>query len=195
MATMKKKAKESANGGRDATALLQEDHAEARKLLSALVESTERATHTRESTLAKVAPALWVHMQIEEEIFYPAFARLSKNADDEVAVYEAHAEHQGAKAALAKLERADVATPRFRALAKVVNDLIEHHASEEENEMFPRARELLGEERLMDLGAQLSARKEELMASGEFRRGAAPEMASADEEEAELEEEELEHQS
>jgi hemerythrin-like domain-containing protein len=197
MATMKKakSTSEASDGGRDATAVLEEDHAEARKLLSALAESSERAVHTRETMLEKLAPALWIHMQIEEEIFYPSFARASKNADDEVAVFEARAEHEGAKAALAKLERAEVGTPRFRALAKVVRDLIDHHATEEEEEMFPRARKLLGEEQLQGLGAQLTARKEELKESGDFRRGVSGSesvSAEADEEEEELEAEEAE---
>ena len=169
MGTMKKS--KPARDEVDAISLLEADHREARELLSALSESTERAVQTRATKLQKLAPALWVHMQIEEEIFYPAFFEARKKNDDEMHFYEARAEHQGAKAALAKLERADPATPRFRALAKVVNDLIDHHATEEEEEMFPRAKELLGKDQLRELGVQLAHRKEELLANGHYVRG------------------------
>jgi len=154
----------------DAIAMLKADHAEARDDLRALKESTERATAKREKILAKVAPALWVHMQIEEEIFYPAFEAALKSSDDEVKSIEARAEHQSGKAALSALEAADVGSTEFRAYAKVVFDLVDHHASEEENEMFPRVRKLLRKEELLALGEQMTARKKELMASGDFRR-------------------------
>ena len=149
----------------DAIALLEADHVEARALLTQLKESTERAVEKRIKVLAKVAPALWIHMQIEEEIFYPAFEAAKRSSDDEVRGIEARAEHDAAKTALSRLETCDPATTEFRAMAKVVFDLIDHHAGEEEDEMFPRARKLLGADALRALGQQLRAAKEELKAS------------------------------
>jgi hypothetical protein len=49
------------------------------------------------------------------------------------------------------------------ARAKVLKELVEHHADEEEKLMFPRARKLLGKPALQDLGAELEARKKELL--------------------------------
>ncbi|MBN8609093.1 MAG: hemerythrin domain-containing protein [Deltaproteobacteria bacterium] len=155
---------------KDAIAMLKVEHAEARDALRELKESTERATAKREKILAKVAPALWVHMQIEEEIFYPAFEEALKTSDDEVKSIEARAEHQSAKAALSALEAADAGSTEFRAYAKVVFDLVDHHASEEEDEMFPRVRKLIGKDELVALGERMAARRDELMASGDFRR-------------------------
>ena len=45
---------------------------------------------------------------------------------------------------------------------KVLQDLIEHHAEEEETEMFPKARKLMGRDELRDLGERLEQRKAEL---------------------------------
>ena len=45
---------------------------------------------------------------------------------------------------------------------KVLKEDVEHHVKEEEGEMFPDARKFLGEKRLMALGAELQARKQEL---------------------------------
>ncbi|MNF03681.1 hypothetical protein D3C76_1790160 [compost metagenome] len=42
---------------------------------------------------------------------------------------------------------------------KVVKELLEHHIEEEETEMFPQAKKLLGKSRLDDLGEQMEAMK------------------------------------
>jgi hypothetical protein len=39
---------------------------------------------------------------------------------------------------------------------------VEHHVKEEEGEMFSDAKKFLGESRLVEVGAQLEARKQEL---------------------------------
>jgi len=51
----------------------------------------------------------------------------------------------------------------LKAKAKVVKELVEHHADEEEDEMFPRAKKLMSREELRDLGERMEARKKELM--------------------------------
>ena len=45
---------------------------------------------------------------------------------------------------------------------KVLKEDVEHHVKEEEGEMFPDARKFLGEKRLIELGGELQARKQEL---------------------------------
>ena len=47
--------------------------------------------------------------------------------------------------------------------AKVLKELVEHHADEEEEDMFPRARKLMSRDELRDLGERMEARKKELM--------------------------------
>jgi hypothetical protein len=44
----------------------------------------------------------------------------------------------------------------------VLKDLIEHHAEEEEKQMFPKARKSMGTSRLREVGEELQERKEEL---------------------------------
>jgi hypothetical protein len=45
----------------------------------------------------------------------------------------------------------------------VLKELIEHHAGEEEDEMFPRAQRLMEEAQLEELGRQMSERKAEIL--------------------------------
>ena len=78
--------------------------------------------------------------------------------------FEALEEHRAAgELVLPDLEKTNVTSDQFGGRAKVLKELVEHHADEEEKEMFPRARKLLDAATLADLGQQMQARKQELL--------------------------------
>jgi hemerythrin-like domain-containing protein len=60
---------------------------------------------------------------------------------------------------LPDLKATDPSTPEFSGRVKVVKELLEHHIEEEEQEMFPEARKLLGKAELEELGAQMESLK------------------------------------
>jgi hemerythrin-like domain-containing protein len=149
----------------DAITLLTDDHKKVKALLAELAETTNRAEKTRTELLAKIAKELEVHTTIEEEIFYPAFKEAGEKSDDSKMFFEAMEEHRAAgDLVLPDLLKTGVTTDQFGGRAKVLKELVEHHADEEEKEMFPRARTLLGKQALVELGERLAARKQELMA-------------------------------
>ena len=149
----------------DAITLLTDDHKKVKALLAELAETTNRAEKTRTELLAKIAKELEVHTTIEEEIFYPAFKAAGEKSDDDKMFFEAMEEHRAAgDLVLPDLLRTGVTTDQFGGRAKVLKELVEHHADEEEKEMFPRARKLMDAQTLADLGGQLAARKRELLA-------------------------------
>jgi len=150
----------------DAIALLTNDHETVRALLAQMEETTTRGAKKRMQLLEKIAQEVRVHSQIEEEIFYPAFKDAAENEEDEKKFYEAAEEHGLVDIVLPALEQTDPASEQFGAKAKVLKDLIEHHAEEEEEEMFPRAKKLFGKDRLTELGEELQTRKDELLAEG-----------------------------
>ena len=156
--------RKSAGKAQNAIALLKEDHETVRGLLTQLDETTDRGTKKRVELLAKVALEIRVHALIEEEIFYPAYEKAAKNKEDRELYFEAAEEHSLVDIVLPALEATEPTDETFGAKAKVLKDLIEHHAEEEETDMFVKAKKLLGQETLMELGAQLAARKEELKA-------------------------------
>lgn len=157
MATTKKKA--PARKPQDAIALLKEDHEKVRGLL----ESLEKASGARrQKLLTQIGQELKVHTTIEEEIFYPAFREAAKKKDDQVMVYEAVHEHHMVDLALPEASEGEN-NEDLKAKAKVLKELVEHHADEEEDEMFPRARKVFDREELRDLGERMAARKKELM--------------------------------
>lgn len=136
----------------DACTLLDEDH----KKVEQLFREYQSADASRKQQLAQtIAQELSVHMQIEDEIFYPAF--LDATGDDDM-IEEAEDEHDEARELIAKLEGGKADDEVMKELQKA----IEHHVGEERREMFPKARETSSLD-LVKLGQELEARKTELM--------------------------------
>ena len=150
----------------NAIQLLKDDHKKVRGLLAELESTTARGTKKRTQLLSTIGRELRVHTKLEEEIFYPALREAGEKSDDEKMYFEALEEHRAAgELVLPDLEKTAPDSEKFSGRAKVLKELVEHHADEEEKEMFPRARKLLSAAELNALGAQMAARKRELMAA------------------------------
>lgn len=139
--------------------LLKADHEKVKDILSQLSESTERALKKRAELLARLEIEVSIHTRLEEEILYPAFKEAGSKEED-VMYYEAKEEHRTVDSlVLPDLKETDPGTPEFAGRVKVVKELLEHHIEEEESEMFPKAKQLLGKAKLDELGAQMEAMK------------------------------------
>jgi hemerythrin-like domain-containing protein len=148
----------------NAIELLKEDHAKVRGLLKKLCDSTQRAHKTRAQLLAEIEMELQIHTTIEEEIFYPAF-KAAGGKEESVMFYEAVEEHRAVdELVMPDLKKTDAASERFSGRAKVLKELIEHHADEEEKDMFPRAKKLFSKAELETLGEEMKLRKEAMKA-------------------------------
>jgi hemerythrin superfamily protein len=148
----------------DAITLLTNDHDTVEALLTELAESTPRGVKKRTELLEKIRVELKAHTTIEEEIFYPAFKEHGDQSDDDKMYFEALEEHRAAgELVLPDLLGTDVASEKFSGRAKVLKELVQHHADEEEKEMFPRAKKLLSKDELATLGEQMASRKSELV--------------------------------
>lgn len=140
----------------DATTLLRADH----KLVSDLFEEYEktRSTSKKKDIVARICTELSVHAQVEEEIFYPAVKGALK---DKELVPEATVEHATVKDLIAQVEGQEPDGEMFDARIKVLSEYVKHHVKEEQTEMFPKAKDSKLD--MMELGAQIAMRKEELM--------------------------------
>jgi hemerythrin superfamily protein len=144
----------------DAIELLQADHKKVRALLTELEKTTSRAGKTRAELLPKIRHEIEIHTSIEEEIFYPAFLAAAKTEHERRMIPEALEEHKAAgDLVLVDLLASDIDSDEFGGRSKVLKEMIEHHSKEEETEMFPKARELLGKEALQVLGDRLARRR------------------------------------
>jgi len=156
MATATKKS--ASSKAQDATALLKADH----KLVSDLFDEYEasRSSAKKKKIVGQICDELTVHAQVEEEIFYPAVKRALK---DKELIPEAQVEHATLKNLIAQVEGKEPDGEMFDAKIKVMHEYVKHHVKEEQNEIFPKAKST--DLDMMELGAKLSERKEELRAS------------------------------
>jgi len=134
-----------------ATDLLKKQHREVKAMFKK-VEKTSDA-RGRRSLMEQIGQALAMHTRIEEEIFYPAVRGLETTKAEEM-VAEAFEEHHVVKLVLKELPQVDPGDERFEAKMTVLSELVEHHADEEEEEMFPLA-EKLGADELRALGERM----------------------------------------
>lgn len=148
----------------DAISLLRDDHKLLRQLSKELAVTTEGAVGTRNKLLARLETELKAHTTIEEELFYPALLDASEDIEDARMVAEGIEEHRACdKKVIPDMHHADPGSIAYSGQAKVLKDYIFHHLKEEEEEMFPKARDLIGVKELEELGARMLARKKELL--------------------------------
>ena len=141
----------------DAVRLLKEDH---REVGGWFKEYKKLKNNISKQKLAdKIFLALTIHMQIEEEIFYPA---VRAGINDDALLNEAEVEHAGVKKLIAELQEMKAGDRLFDAKVTVLGEYITHHVKEEETDMFPESRK--SDLDLKALGRQMADRKAELTA-------------------------------
>lgn len=136
--------------------LLKSDHERVSGILEKIDETTERALKTREELFTQLKNELDLHTEIEEEIFYPAIEDAEETRDITLEAYE---EHNLVKQLLVELEAEPKDDEKWTAKFTVLKENIEHHVEEEEGEMFKKARKVLSQGEIEELGVQLEEAK------------------------------------
>lgn len=144
----------------DAIALLTKDHSDVKKLFKTYQELAdgEASAAPRLAIAHEICEALTLHAIVEEEIFYPALREAAQDTQNELD--EAVVEHGTVKELVEQIKAMDPEENLYNAKVKVLGEYVDHHAKEEEAEMFPKAKasgiDLAG------LGLEMKERKEEL---------------------------------
>jgi hemerythrin superfamily protein len=147
----------------DAIALLKADHRKVKELFRNYEAAGTRAYQKKKSIADEICTEISLHSRLEEELFYPAVkAHTDKDGQDLLA--EAVEEHHVVATLIDELRALEPRDERFDAKLSVLMENIEHHIEEEEGELFPEAKEVLGDA-LTHLGSRIQQRKEQLMAS------------------------------
>ena len=149
----------------DAIALLTRDHQEVDRLFKQFEKLTDRAQKAKQKLVMKMIRELAIHSAIEEMLFYPAVrtaalkasTRSGETAAD--SVLESLEEHHIVKWTLSELEKMKPEDERFDAKVTVLMEMVRHHVEEEQDELFPKARRLLGKEMLDELGERMEKAK------------------------------------
>lgn len=143
----------------DALTLLIADHNRVRGLFARFKDAHEGDDAVAMIELAgKIFDDLEVHTTIEEEIFYPRVHDATKELGE--VVDEGIQEHHVVKQLMTELGQVDAASDEWVAKMMVLIENVEHHAKEEEEEMFPPLRKEA--EKMEQLAVQLEARKKEM---------------------------------
>jgi len=165
---------EPADAYDDAVELLDADHKAVKKLFidfNALCD--DGATPDVKRPIAdKICQALLIHMQIEEEIFYPA---VRAGTGDKPLIEEAIDEHAQAKETIAQIQAMDSADDKYDDTVKRLGELIDAHVLEEREQMFLKARQ--SQTDLRGLAVQLFERKQQLKAAAPKAKSKKKELA------------------
>lgn len=142
--------------------LLVRDH-ETVSLLFRSFEEAGRTDHElRRDIVEQIHDELEDHAGIEEQIFYPELARREQSAHEGESVREAEEEHRLIRNLLSELAEMQPDEEDYDAKVKVLKDMVEHHVRREESRTLPRARQLLGEDELETMGAEVEAERAQI---------------------------------
>lgn len=145
----------------DAITLLTADHNRVRGMFTRFKEAHEAEdTTTMIEVAGKVFEELKVHTTIEEEIFYPAVKEGSAELSE--VVDEGIEEHNVVDHLMEELGQVEAGGDEWTAKMMVLIENVEHHAQEEEQEMFPQVRSACGPDVTEKLAPQLESRKKQL---------------------------------
>lgn len=139
---------------RDILTTLKAEHDGLRSLFDQMNATTDRAKKKREQLLRDIEAALIPHAKWEEFHFYPAFKERA-DRDGLQTHAEALVEHQAVElTVLPEVKASDLETPRFAGAAKVLGELVDHHATEEETTMFKMARKMFSAKERAEMDVQ-----------------------------------------
>ncbi len=135
---------------------LQEEHDEVQELLQKLTESESAAE--QKSLLNKVKLALVPHTKAEEATVYDRVAAL-RDEKAKIDGAEGYTEHALASATLMQLGKLSPNTPEFKANAKVLKELVDHHVKEEERNIWSQVKENFSDEQRAQMNRDFLAAK------------------------------------
>ena len=145
----------------DSTALLIADHNRVRGLFTRLKEAQEAEnTGTMADLAEQIFTELRVHTTIAEEIFYPEVRQGDDDLEDMVA--EGLEEHHVVDVLIDEAQALTPGEETWVAKLTVLIENVEHHAGEEESELFPKVRGVFATADLEAQARRLEARKAQL---------------------------------
>jgi len=146
----------------DAIELLKHQHEEALGMIARLKSDEEMTEGSRLELFDKLKEALTLHTKMEEELFYPALEHFEETRS---LVAESYQEHRRLDQLLQKMSglkggrSSEAATNQgsvdWPSLLDELRTDVMHHVSEEENELFPKARKLLTRDRIQEMGDRM----------------------------------------
>ena len=147
----------------NAVKMLKQQHREVAKMFKEFEEA--KSAGPRRKIFEKIADALAVHATIEERHFYPAV----KEEQTEDILLESVEEHLESKRVIADLLAMEADDENFDAKVKVLQENVDHHVEEEQDELVPKVEKLIDAETLEAIGETMEETQAELISDGSPR--------------------------
>ena len=144
----------------DAIEMLKADHRRVRALFRRYHETDDQAM--KQGIMMELFVALELHTQLEETVFYPAFADETNREGLELVEASLEA-HEEIDVLVEELRGLETDQETFAAKFQELRTKVEQHVQNEESQMFPQA-ELELEDQLEDLRDEMQEIKEQLLA-------------------------------
>lgn len=114
--------------------------------------------------------AIALHTRLEFDVFYPAYRQVYR--PDGISPDEAIDQHREMERLFDRLEKIEAGSREFDAAMRELREIVDHHFREEETEMFPSARDRMGDDMLSDLGEKLQEARRRFAGETTFRKTA-----------------------
>jgi hemerythrin-like domain-containing protein len=137
---------------------LKNDHEAVTHVLQRLLEMKTGTTNTglRQTLFSELKHSLIQHSEAENEVFY---APLREHSETRDLIRDGQKEHQRIESLLNELDRLEKDEAQWGAQLHTLKGIIEHHVHEEEEKVFPKARNIFTAQQAQELGQQFAQAK------------------------------------
>jgi hemerythrin-like domain-containing protein len=147
-----------AYGIEDVRSLLHDDHEELKELIT--VMASDEPKQKRTAAFERLRPFLTAHARAEEQAVYNPLMAVRGSPDSRSVANEGFVEHSLVDVLLERLGKTELAgTDAWKAHAKVLKEMLEHHIKEEERGIFEELGEHFSEDQRIAMGADFEAKK------------------------------------
>ncbi|HET9530417.1 MAG TPA: hemerythrin domain-containing protein [Blastocatellia bacterium] len=146
---------------------LKQDHKEAMNMMNQIETANAGGQKSKMELFNQLKSALTLHTKMEEQIFYPELENHQETRD---LVREAYSEHQEVDDLLSEISGLSPTSGDFADKIAELRDAVEHHVGEEENQMFPKVKQIIGQEQLNNMGRRMMEMKQGKSATATTKR-------------------------
>ncbi len=140
----------------NALELLKFDHETVDKIFASILLTSSVDKAKREELFGALKDALLRHAHAEEKVFYPPLRERKPSHD---LVEDGIHEHHVMEERLNRMAAIPMDSDDWLDAVESLKDCVQHHVREEESEIFPKARQLLGDDELDRMGDRIQQAK------------------------------------
>lgn len=136
--------------------LLRVDHQSVNTIFQSIMLTSSADKAKREELFGTLKEALIKHAHAEEKVFYPPLREQQQSHD---IVEEGLHEHHSVEDQIQKMSAIPADSDDWIDAIQHLKECVQHHVKEEETEIFPKAEQLLGRQRLDEMGDEVQQAK------------------------------------